>query len=105
MNQKNEIIDFLDNRINPDFFITIPLNSYFQRVDEVQKSRLTFQLLTRVNRDIFSKTELRNKKELKCVPYTERYEDAIHLVIELPDCKRYADYDLKNIKHKRNLIY
>ena len=46
--------------------MTIPLNSYFQRVDEVKKSRLIFQLLTRVNRDIFTKKELRRfNKEIK----------------------------------------
>ena len=101
MNIKNEIIDFLDEKIQPDYLVTIPLNKYYQSVDSIKKSRIIFQLLTRVNRSIFSKTELRNKQELKCVPYTEKYEDAIHLLIELPDCERYADYDLKNIKHKR----
>ena len=101
MNIKNEIIDFLDEKIQPDYLVTIPLNKYYQSVDSIKKSRIIFQLLTRVNRSIFSKTELRNKQELKCVPYTEKYEDAIHLLIELPDCERYADYDLKNIKHKK----
>ena len=108
MNVKNEIIEFLDNRIDPEFFVTIPLNSYFQRVDEVKKSRLIFQLLTRVNRDIFTKKELRRfNKEIKCIPYTERHEDAIHLTIEIPDCIKFADYDLKNPRDlkKRYLKY
>jgi hypothetical protein len=84
--------EFVDdfNETPFQYFITIPLKNQYLTFDTI--SRLQSQFLIRLNRKIFTRKELNKNFELKVLPVIEKHNH-IHLLIDLPDCKRLDEAD------------